>query len=230
MDGLYLYSRLLAFALVYGIFTIFYWVYREPFGKLIDKIFPFPYLRKGGNYKYINGDEELSPEGFIVTIFFLFAILGLVFLSVFEFNLLVFPIVFLLFFPACLLLLRIRMFSDDNISSSTGIGYSFHLSYFLSLLGSVGFLMVFAGFLYNETPFWFNIIAFILALSSAIFPMIPDHINRLLSYDIRSEKGYKFLKNITLLLVISFWVFVFVFFISTGVSPSELMPVRFGGR
>ncbi len=92
--------RLFIFALISGVFTMLYWVYRESFGRFVDKIFPFPYLREGGNYKYNDGDEELTPEGFIVTIFIMFVMLALIMLIVFEFNLIGGAVSFFLFFPS----------------------------------------------------------------------------------------------------------------------------------
>ncbi|WP_225369144.1 hypothetical protein [Methanobrevibacter arboriphilus] len=75
----------------------------------------------------------------------------------------------------------------------------------------------------------FFVIVFILALAGAVVPVIPDQINKLLPYDIRSEKGQKLLVAITLVLVISLWLFVIIYYISMGASPSELSPARFGG-
>lgn len=59
--------------------------------------------------------------------------------------------------------------------------------------------------------------------------MIPDQINKLLSYDIRSKEGQKLLVAITLVLVISLWLFVIIYHLSMGGSPLELTPARFGG-
>ncbi|OQD59432.1 hypothetical protein MBBAR_3c00880 [Methanobrevibacter arboriphilus JCM 13429 = DSM 1125] len=125
--------------------------------------------------------------------------------------------------------LRVRTFSDDNILPETGIGYNFKFSYFLSLFASVGFFMVFPLFFGAKDHLYFFVIVFILALAGAVVPVIPDQINKLLPYDIRSEKGQKLLVAITLVLVISLWLFVIIYYISMGASPSELSPARFGG-
>jgi hypothetical protein len=45
---------------------------KAPIGKFLDKLFPFPYLRKGGNYKYKDFKKEISYQGQILSIFFVF--------------------------------------------------------------------------------------------------------------------------------------------------------------
>lgn len=135
----------------------------------------------------------------------------------------------LLLIPFSLLLLRINIFSDKNISPETNIGYNPLFSCFLSFIASIGFLPIFPIFFGGEISVYFLILVFILASAGAIVPVIPDQINKLLSYDIRSKEGQKLLVAITLVLVISLWLFVIIYHLSMGGSPLELTPARFGG-
>jgi hypothetical protein len=124
--------------------------------------------------------------------------------------------------------LRIHTFSDDNILPETETGYAPLGSWVLSMFASTGLYMLFPAFGSGE-PLYFFVIVLIIGLSAALVPIFLDYINKLLPYDIRSEKGVKLLIVITFILWLSLWVFVFVYFISSGASPSELVPARFGG-
>ncbi|WP_225369149.1 hypothetical protein [Methanobrevibacter arboriphilus] len=171
----------------------------------------------------------MSSEGFIINSFILIVILNLSVLIAFEFSLVSVAVFLPILIPACLILLRINIFSEDNILPETEIGYFPIFSYILSFIASIGFFMIFPAFTSNEGSFWFYIIVFVLASIGAIVPVIPDQINKLLPYDIRNTKGQKLLVAITLVLVISLWLFVIIYYISIGASPLELTPARFGG-
>lgn len=214
--------------IIYCIFAVPYLVCWESFGRFIDKIFSFPYMREGCDYN-IKNYECLTYEGFIVNLLYVMVALSLSFLIGFEFNLIIVAVCFTMLFPAILLFLRIHTFSDDNILPETETGYAPFGTWFLSMFGSTGLYMIFPAFFGSSEPLYFFVTVLILGLSATLVPIFPDYINKLLPFEIRTEKGVKLLIVITFILWLSLWIFVIGYYISTGASPSELMPARFGG-
>ena len=92
--------------------------------------------------------------------------------------------------PSIMLLCRIKTFSEDSILPETRLGYDPFQSWLLSLLSlSPGLVIGLSGLYLGDTPFHVSLIRTSLALISSMITMFPDYINKLLSYEIRSEKG-----------------------------------------
>ncbi len=170
---------------------------RVSIDKFLEKISPFPYLRENGHYG--GTIEDITYEGMVIKFFFisiLCSILVFFFSDINIFTNIGLSISFLL--PGCMLLLRIHTFSDDNILSETGMGYNPTHCWILSFLAGAFCLVIgFSGLNFSNIPLYIPIITIAFTLLCFMIPIFPDYINKLLSYDIRSEKGYLTLRIIT---------------------------------
>ena len=163
---------------------------RVYFRKFIDKITPFPFLREGSSYndRHI---KNITYEGFVVQTFIMMAIMSIVVLFASEINV-YFNIGFFLvaILPPSFLLLRIKTFSDSSILPETNRGYDPVDSYVLSFLGmAMGLVIGFSSLNFDYTPLIFPIVMISGALITSLIPIFPDYINKILPYEIRSEKG-----------------------------------------
>lgn len=230
MDYLIFYARLFLILIIGLIFELIFRINKDRMGKFIDKTFDFPYLKEGGNYKYKNMYEELSPEGFIINLFIAILVASLTIFTVFEFNLISIAMFLPMLLPASLLFLRIHTFSDKNILPETNIGYNAMFSFMLSAIASIGFYMLFPSLLGGDYPLYYDIIIFVLASAGVIVPMIPDYINKLLPFDIRTLNGQRIIVILVVILVISLWAFAIGYLIFVDNVPvRELRPARYGG-
>lgn len=189
--------------------TFILWFGRYYVGKFLDNISPFPFLREGGKYKYTNFAEDMTYQGQILWIDFSVFIACISILLSFGLNWIGWVFALPALFPALMLLLRIRTFSDDSILPETGIGYDASKAWRLSMIGSLGLAVVF--FVLNVSDnLILPIITLVLILLGGLIPIFPDYINKYLSYDIRSERGELFLEKITWTFMGISWVFLLV--------------------
>ncbi len=204
MEILLVVGILILFALIflYGAFYI---------RKFLDWVFPFDIVRRGGSYN--DRSADLTYEGQVSELFFpsiISSILLFVFISPINiFGALGFALGIL--FPSFMLLLRVRTFSDDSILSSTGKGYSPIQSYILSLLAGIFSFIIGFSMLNFDTPHFVAYTMIIMAFIASLIPLLPDKINKFLSYDIRSERGYSFLRKLNAF-IIFIEVIIFAFF------------------
>jgi len=184
--------------------------------KFYDKLLPYSMLREGATYDTTisNFKDYVTHEGKILFVFFPAVILIIPVLFAFEFNyFLNLGIYFGLALPEIMLLCRIKTFGDNNILPETGLGYEPLESYGLSVLSSFWFLVVgFSTLYFTDIPLYIPLVIIILALISSIIPMFPDYINKILPYEIRSEKGAWTLKIIALVAIGIQWIVCVVFY------------------
>lgn len=201
MDSATASLKIISFLFVMFIIFIILQFGRGSIGRFLDKRFSFQYLREGGNYKYKNAVEELTYEGNVLLSSFgaVFLLIG-IFLSLgvdFFFS----YFLSIMVIPYFLVLLRIRTFSDSSILPETGMGYDPLKTYKLTLLASVGLIIILILLLFNEFPFYVYIIGLLYGLFVYLIPIFPDYLGNFVDYEIRSEKGQNLLLLILLLLV-----------------------------
>ncbi len=228
MDSGTVLLKVMFFCFVFFIFYFIFWFGRGSIGKFLDKVSPFPYLRDGGSYKFENAQEELTSQATILLSFFGISVGYFCFLLVFGLNYFIF--LFPVFFPSLMLLLRIHVFSDDNILSETGIGYNPMEIYLLSFLGSFGLVMLVPAFFSDEIHLEFGFIVLVLSLVVSLIPIFPDYVNRFLPYDVRTEKGQNLFRIIIISLIVILYVFIYGYLILVlNIPISDILPPRLGG-
>jgi len=169
--------------------------------KIYDKVFPFSILREGATYDtaYDNFKDYITNEGKILNLSVPVIILAIPVLFLSESNYF-FNLGFYLTFaiPSAMLLCRIKTFGDNSILPETGLGYEPIGSWLLSYLCLMwGLVVGFSALNFADILLYFPLITISLALISSMIPMFPDYINKLLPYEIRSEKGMWTLRIIT---------------------------------
>jgi len=185
--------------------------------KFYDRVFHYSILREGATYDniYDNFEDSVTNEGKILHLSFVAIFLSIPTLFSSEFNYF-FNLGFYLGFviPAVVLLCRIKTFGDNNISPETGLGYEPIQYWVLSYLSLFWALMIgFSALYFTDIPLYIPLVTISLAIMSSMVPMFPDYINKLLPYEIRSEKGMWTLRIINVV-TISIQGVVFLIFSS----------------
>lgn len=152
-------------------------------------------IRTVRNDFYQGGLEDQTYEGIVLeTIVFLipFALFSYILLKNVNFMGAI-GLIVMSIYPFLLLLIRIRTFSDSSILKETGLGYHPAYCYLISVF-SGGYILV-AGFasLNFHFPLTSSFIMIITGFIIQGIPLFPDYINKLVSFEIRSIKWYKFL-------------------------------------
>lgn len=78
----------------------------------------------------------------------------------------------------------------------------------------MGLMIGFSELYFSDIPLYVPIITISLALLSSLIPIFLDVVNRFLSFDIRSERGYKVLRTVTAI-AIGIQSIVFLYFALT---------------
>lgn len=225
MDSSDAFLKIMSFCFTLLIIFIILHLSRGSIGKFLDKISSFTYLREGGNYKYKDANKELTYEGnVLLSSFDVFFLLIGVYISLgidFYFSYLISIIAI----PYFLILLRIRTFSDSSILPETEMGYNPLKTYKLTLVGSVGLILLLTMFWFNKFPFYVYIIGLVYGLVPFLIPILPDYVGKFLDYEIRSEKGQKLLWLIEFLLftILIFIILLIYEFIITTTNVNTLM-------
>lgn len=178
---------------ILGIFLV---IGNERIVRFFDKTFSYPILREGCDYS--DKPLDLTYEGTVLSIVLIpIECVPMLFLS--EFNYFFNIGVYLGFvIPTIMILFRINTFSDKSILLETGLGYEPRQCWVLSFLNLAWPLAIgFSSLYFSDNPFYFSLITITLALFCSMIFIFPDYVNKFLSYDIRSEKGYWFLKKIS---------------------------------
>jgi len=161
--------------------------------KFYDRVFPYSILREGATYDFTldNFNDSVTHEGKILNLSFPFIIISIPVLFFSEFNYFFNIGCYLAFLlPVLMLLCRIRTFGDNNILPETGLGYEPIESWKLSFLALMWGLMIgFSALYFTEIPLHIPLVIISLALISSMIPMFPDYINKILPYEIRTNKG-----------------------------------------
>ena len=218
----------LTYIILAAIFLAINWYGKGVIGKFLDSISPFPYLREGGNYKNYS---ERTYEGRVLDLFVSTLITYICAMLSFMSYIALLIILQGYLFPAFLILLRIRTFSDDNVLPESGRSYNPGASYVYSMMGFILLIVDLAIIYLVNLPLYIIIPVLIFGSLSSLVPIFPDYINRFLPYDIRSEEGDEFLKKITGILAwINMSILIFYFVFIVGAPLSEVLPPRLGGR
>lgn len=147
---------------------------------------------------------DLTYNGFIIE-FFSGIILGdiMVFLIVYQLNFYGAIGVMVAFtFPWLLLFLRRNTFHESNINPWTEKGYEPITFYIWSFVtGVFTFLLGFSMLNFNISYHVPLIMIFMGFISFSVI-LFPDKINRFISYDIRSKRGYEFLQKLVVLIIV----------------------------
>jgi len=205
--------------------------------KFYDKVFSYPILHEGITYENLREgpttkdalkialkdpygfnneaetmlDDYLTYEGKIINLSIPLVIMPIPILFLFEDSFFI-NLGFYLFcaLPAVMLLCRIKTFGSSNILPETGLGYEPLNSWKLLLISMVGVMLGLASIYFPNVPFHFSLVIISSALAFALIPLFPDYINKILPYEIRSEKGYSTLRTIVL---IAFYIQMAIFVI-----------------
>lgn len=168
--------------------------------KFVNNRIPYKILRNGSfdNIKPWRKPGDLTYAGQVLILSILIpSFFPILFISEsnYFFNLGFF---LLMLIPTCMILFRINTFNDDSILPETRLGYDPLQSWVLSFLAMMmGLVIGFSELNFSYIPIYVPLITISLALISGLIPMFPDYLNRFLSYDIRSERGYWFLRIVT---------------------------------
>ena len=179
--------------------------------KFYDRVFPYSFLREGASYdniSFANFKDSITNEGKILFLSTILIILPIPALFASEFNYF-FNLGFYLGFaiPAFVLLCRINVFGDNNVLSETGLGYEPLESWGMSYLSLFWFLTAgFSQLYFTSIPIYMSLVIISLALVFSMIQLFPDYINKILPYEIRSEKGFWTLRIITLVGIGIQWI------------------------
>lgn len=106
-------------------------------------------------------------------------------------------------YPSVIMLFKIQTFSDACIEEDTGFGY--HPLVYLLISLAAGWFMVLRGFSilnFQNIPSELAYIILAMGLIAMTIPLFPDYLDRVVSVDLRSWKGFRFMGIVAVALFI----------------------------
>ncbi len=189
--------------IIFAILGSFLWFFRAKHRRFLERVTKIKVVPDGVSYDCFA--MELTYNGFIIE-FFSGVILGsiMVILAFYQSNVYTgIGIAIAFIYPWLVLFLRRKTFHESSINPWTEKGYdpiNFYMWSFISCIFT--FILGFSMLNFN-IPYYIPFIMIFMGFFSSSIILIPDKINKFLSYDIRSKKGYDFLLRLTILIIIT---------------------------
>lgn len=109
------------------------------------------------------------------------------------------------FLPPIFMFLRLKVYSNDSRNNNLGFGHHPFYYYVLSLMvcnGPMGvsLLWVFKSIFQNSMPLNSSLFYFVLAFCLLCFVLSPDKVNKILPFELKTERGFRKFAYLSLIL------------------------------